>query len=111
MDVMIINYLGQLQLNDGSTEKVVSNRELQPSVPQPLFITRKLKPYDQRKLCYSMSASTNGPHITSGVHGEVTPKRGAFNNDRPLHYIDVNLGQDLVNCSGLLYVSNKVDSV
>ena len=93
-------------MNDGSNEKVVSNREFQPSVPTPLFTTRKLKPYDQKKLFYSMSASTNGPHITSGIPNEVTPKRGAYNNDRPLHYIDVNLGQDLVNCSGLLYVSN-----
>lgn len=52
-----------------------------------------------------MSASTNGPHITSGVPSEVAPKRGALNNDRPLHYVDVNIGQELKDCTAILYVS------
>ena len=97
--------LGQLQLHTGSVDNNVANREMHPAVNNGFFNPRKLKPYNQNKLFYSMSASTNGPHITSGVPSEVTPKRGTLNNDRPLHYIDVNLGQDLTNCSGLLYVS------
>jgi len=99
--------LGMLQLNTGSVDTTVTNREIHPTVPNGFFGPRKLKPYNHNKLYYSMTASTNGPHITSGVPSEVTPKRGVFNNDRPLQYIDVNLGQDLDNCSGLLYVSIK----
>ena len=92
-------------MNDDTTDEQVYNRRLTPKCPNPLFSARKLKPYNQQKLMYAMTASTNGPHITSGVNCELTPKRGIYNNDRVLHYLDVNLGQDLNNCSAVLFVS------
>ena len=92
-------------MNDNTDAAQVSRKKLMPQGPNPLFSARKLKPYNQKKLMYAMTASTNGPHITSGVNCEVTPKRGVYNNDRVLQYLDVNLGQDLNNCSAVLFVS------
>ena len=92
-------------MNSGTNDNIVGEREIQPMVPDAFYPPRKLKPYDQNKLAYVMSASTNGPHIASGIPSEVAPKRGSLNNNRPLHYIDVNMSQDLVDCSAVLYVS------
>ena len=83
----------------------VTNRVIEPAHPNAFFIQRKLKAYDGWKLQYTMSALTNGPHLTSGVLGEITPKRGVLNNDRPLHYVDTNFGQELSNCNAVLFVS------
>ena len=97
--------LGLLQLTDGSEAEEIVGRTILPADVDPLYSVRKLKPYNQQKLMYAMTAATNGPHITSGIPNEVTPKRGVLNNDRPLHYIDVNYGQELDNCSATLFVS------
>ena len=68
----------------------VTQRVIEPAHTNAFFKVRSLKPYDGWKLSYVMSALTNGPHITSGEYGEVTPKRGVLNNDRALHYVDTN---------------------
>ena len=80
---------------------------IEPAQVKSFFSLRQLKEYDDTRLCYKMSAETNGKLITSGVPGEMTPKRECLNNNHVAHYIDTDFGQDLSNCSAVLYVSMK----
>ena len=82
-----------------------ASRVIVPAHNDAFFMQRKLKPFQSFRLKYSMSAITNGPHLTSGSVAELTPKRGVLNNDRILPYVDVNFGQELYNCKAILYVS------
>ena len=61
-------------------QRPVTNRVIEPAHNNAFFTQRRLKPYEDFRLKYAMSAITNGPHLTSGVPGEVTPKRGVMNN-------------------------------
>ena len=79
---------------------------IEPAHANAFFSQRQLKGYDDSRLSYNMSAETNGSLLTSGVVGEVTPKRGCLNNNHVLHYVDTDFGQDLANCSAVLYVSS-----
>ena len=101
---------GFLQMSDGEftgvKNPISSYRVIDPAHTNPLFLQRKLKPFESWRLAYNMSAITNGPHITSGRLGEVTPKRGVMNNDMPLPYVDTNFDQKLNNCNAVLFVSN-----
>ena len=79
--------------------------QIEPAQNPSFFSQRQLKAYDDTRLSYNMSAENNGPLLTSGVPGELTPKRGCLNNDRVLYYVDTDYGQDLSNCAAILYVS------
>ena len=78
---------------------------IEPAQHPSFFSERQLKPYDSGRLSYNMTAETNGPLLTSGIPGQVTPKRGCLNNNRVLQYVDTDFGQDLSNCAAVLYVS------
>ena len=105
--------LGQLQLTPSEFPGVfnpvqyypITHRVIEPAHTNAFFIRRRLKPYEGHKLAYAHSAITNGPHLTSGVLGEVTPKRGILNNDKPLPYVDTDFGKELPNCNAVLFVS------
>ena len=88
-----------------------STRVIVPAHHNAFFLRRKLKPFQPFRLKYAMTAITNGPHLTSGLLAEVTPKRGVLNNDRVLPYVDINFGQELYNCKAVLYVSSHNDKI
>ena len=81
------------------------NFVIEPAQHPSFFSQRQLKAYDDSRLSYNMTAEKNGPLLTSGVPGEVTPKRACLNNNQVLHYVDTDFGQDLSNCAAVLYVS------
>ena len=90
---------GMLQMPSDSRVSVrnLSDRArvIAPTTDHPLFLERKLKKFNDTKLNYNMTADLNGCKYSSGVANQLTPKRGVLNNNHPLHYVDVNFGQQL----------------
>ena len=56
-------------------------------------------------MAYNFSALTNGKLVYSGVPNQLTPARGALNNNLELFWLDVDIGQDMSNTRAVLHVA------